>query len=431
MAELFDRYISPNWRKDTDNPKIWEKISDIPNEEIWREKQRRRVRLVQFIRKHLKTKQRAFLSPEQLNQIDSYLDPDALTIGFARRFATYKRASLLFTDMERLTELLNNKEIPLQIIIAGKAHPHDTQGKEAIQGIIQKVKAYKLEKRVVFVEDYDMVIARMMVKGCDIWLNNPIRPLEASGTSGMKAGLNGTLNLSVLDGWWDEGFDSNNGFAIGEGEEFENTDEQMIAESKLLYDIIEKTIIKMFYVRSENRVPESWVKMMKESISSISGQFSTTRMVKDYTNKFYVKAIKNYFVMTDNYAQKSKDLKIWKEHIKNSWDKVHISDVIMKESDELKVGDTVHVSAVVELGSLSPDDVKIQIFHGAVDHTGAIINSQTDDLHVTNHYDNHIYFEGKYTCVDTGKQGVTVRVIPFNENLINFTDMYLCKWADL
>ena len=222
-----------------------------------------------FARGYLKIHQRNFLGAEEICKIDEYLDPDALTIGFARRFATYKRALLLFSDMERLTKILNTPDKPVQIIIAGKAHPHDTQGKEVIQAIIAKIREYHLERKIVFLEDYDMIIARFLVKGCDVWLNNPIRPMEASGTSGMKAALNGTLNCSILDGWWDEAYNGENGFAIGNGEEYDNPQEQDIIEAGALYDTLENAIVETFYDREDLRVlPERWIKMMKNAIDN-------------------------------------------------------------------------------------------------------------------------------------------------------------------
>lgn len=350
LAELYDRYLSPKWRTEIDNQDIWDKVDSIPAEELWREKTRRRVRLVLFAREYLKKRKKGYLPPEQLNKINEYLDPDALTIGFARRFATYKRATLLFSDMERLATILKKFDKPVQIIIAGKAHPHDTAGKEVIQSILQKVKEYSLERYVVFLEDYDTVIARNMVKGCDVWLNTPIRPMEASGTSGMKAALNGCLNLSILDGWWDEAYNGKNGFAIGHGEEYDNIDEQNIIEAGALYETLEQIIVPMFYDReTPSRIPERWISYMKETIKTIAGRFSTERMVKDYAQQFYLNALKNYYLLTENKAANATKFKEWKDKVRNEWANVEILEVSMLDNEEAYVGKPIKVSAKITL----------------------------------------------------------------------------------
>lgn len=430
FAELYDRYMTPRWRIEPDNQELWDKIEMISSDELWREKQRRRVRLVLFARNYLKQRQKGFLSPEQLNKINEYLNPDALTIGFARRFAPYKRATLLFRDMDRLKAILTNPERPVQIIIAGKAHPQDTQGKEMIQTIIHKVRAYGLERYVVFLEDYDMVIARLMIKGCDVWLNTPIRPLEASGTSGMKAALNGTVNLSVLDGWWDEAFDGSNGFAIGHGEEYSNWEEQEIIESNSLYDILEQEIVPLFYERSKiSRIPEKWVEFMRNSIKTVAGQFSCSRMVKEYTMRFYVPALQNYYKLTENNAQIAKELKDWKDHIRREWQGVQILDVSFKDEGEFYVGKPVKVFAKVKLGNLRPEDVVVHVYYGSLDPHGELYNTAWETLNLTAVNGEEYIYEGSYFCSGTGQQGFTIRVMPNHPLLVNPQDLF-CLWAN-
>lgn len=431
FSELFDRYLSPRWKTETENIEIWNNLDIIPSEEIWREKQRRRIRLVLFARQYLQSRQKAFLPPDQVNRINEYLDPDALTIGFARRFATYKRATLLFRDMERLTKILTNPERPVQIVIAGKAHPHDTQGKEVIQSIIQKVRNYKLERHVVFLEDYDMVIARFMVKGCDVWLNTPIRPMEASGTSGMKAAINGTLNLSILDGWWDESYNGNNGFAIGLGEEYHNWEEQDIVESGTLYELLEQLIVPMFYDRTtKNRIPEEWVLFMRECIKTIASQFSSSRMVKEYTSNFYLPAMSNFRTLTVSNANKAVKLKEWKDNVRHEWKNVEVLDVSIAESNEYFVFTPVKVNASLLLGKLSPDDVEVQVYYGAVDpHTGDLINTDFKKLELVKSEGKKHFYEGEYISTQNGKQGLTVRVLPTNPLLGDPAELYLCCWA--
>ncbi len=430
FAELYDRYMTPRWRIEPDDQELWDKIEMISSDELWREKQRRKVRLILFARNYLKQRQKGFLSPEQLNKINDYLNPDALTIGFARRFAPYKRATLLFRDMQRLKSILTNSEKPVQLIIAGKAHPQDTQGKEMIQTIIHKVREHNLERHVVFLEDYDMVISRLMIKGCDVWLNTPIRPLEACGTSGMKAALNGTINLSILDGWWDEAFNGSNGFAIGHGEEYSNWEEQEIIESNSLYDILEQEVVPLFYERSKiSRIPEKWVELMRNSIKTVAGQFSCSRMLKDYTVRFYIPALQNYYKLTENNAKTAKELKEWKDFIRSEWKNVQIIDVSFKEEEEFYVGKPVRVYAKIKLGKLKPEDVVVHVYFGSLNPHGEMFNTGWEELSLLGNDGEIFNYGGSYFCSGTGKQGFTVRVMPNHPLLVNPQDLF-CLWAN-
>lgn len=430
FSELFDRYLSPRWRSETDNNEVWSRIDIIPNEEIWREKQRRRVRLVLFARQYLQKRQREFLGADEIRKINEYLDPDALTIGFARRFATYKRALLLFKDMDRLAKIVNNPEKPVQIIIAGKAHPHDTAGKEVIQAMIQRIRKYNLEKKILFLEDYDMIIARYMVKGCDVWLNNPIRPMEASGTSGMKAGLNGTLNFSILDGWWDEGYDGNNGFSIGSGEEYANYDDQEIIEAGALYDALENIVVETFYDRvGFNRVPQKWIGIMKNSIKTIAGNFSTMRMIKDYTQQFYMPAYQNFNRLSSDIGKNAISFKHWKERVQNGWNKVEVINYKMLNDGENYIGKEIKVSAEVRLGDLTPAEIIVQVVYGDVDHKDELDNINFNNLNLISQNENIAHYEGSYLCSGTGMQGFSIRILPKHEFMINSSDLSLCTWA--
>jgi starch phosphorylase len=432
FAELFDRYLTPNWRYLTDEVE-WNKIHSIPSEELWREKQRRRVRLVLFAREYLKTRsKRAFPSAgDSLASINSILNPDTLTIGFARRFATYKRANLIFKNMAKLRHIITNHKKPIQIIIAGKAHPHDTQGKEVIQSIIQSVRQHNLEKHIIFLEDYDMVIARMMVKGCDVWLNNPIRPLEASGTSGMKAALNGTLNLSILDGWWDEAYNGSNGFAIGVGEEHENTEEVEIIESDMIYDLLETVIAPTFYNRSSNtNIPEEWIKMMKNCIETNAPMFSTSRMVKEYAVRFYIPALNSYKELSENSGNKAKQLQVWKDKIRAEWHNVQVLNVDFGNNSTVDMKDTGNVKASIKLGSLEAEDVQVQVYYGVLDHQGNITNPAAKALNMVKREGDTYNYEGSFKFYENGVQGFTVRILPNHPLLPSSTDLFLCTWAN-
>ncbi|MCL2039151.1 MAG: alpha-glucan family phosphorylase [Bacteroidetes bacterium] len=427
FAELFDRYLSPNWRYLTDETD-WKKIHSIPAEEIWREKQRRRVRLVLFAREYIKLRKNR-LYKDSKNIANDILNPDTLTIGFARRFATYKRANLIFKNMDRLKTILTNKEHPVQMIIAGKAHPLDTQGKEVIQSIIYKVREYGLEKNIIFLEDYDLVIARMMVKGCDIWLNNPIRPLEASGTSGMKAALNGTLNLSILDGWWDEGYNGSNGFAIGFGEEYENNDEVEHLESEMIYDLLEDEIIPTFYNRSNANVPNEWVNLMKNCIETNAPNFSTSRMVKEYASRFYIPAMQSFNELSENNADKTRQIEDWKNILTREWHNVNIINVEFSPNTNLDIKRPINVKVQLKLGGLSTTDVCVEAYFGTLNHLDDITSPATKKLKFQSQFGDIYNFEGQFTFIDSGVQGFTVRVVPNHKLLTSATDTFLCKWA--
>jgi len=288
MMRLFNRYLGPRWIDNPADNSIWKNIDAIPDSELWRCKERLRERLVAFTRRRLREQLLARgVSPKEAELANSVLDPDALTIGFARRFATYKRANLILRDIEKLTALLHDRERPMQIIFSGKAHPRDNMGKELIKQIIHITNDERFRNKIVFLEDYDINIARYLVQGVDVWLNTPIRPKEASGTSGMKVLPNGGLNISVLDGWWDEAYNTKNGWAIGKGEEYSDHGYQDEVESFSLYNILENEVKDVFYNRGVDGLPREWLSIIRESMKSIVPEFNTNRMVKDYTEKYY------------------------------------------------------------------------------------------------------------------------------------------------
>ena len=301
MQNLLDRYLGPRWRTKPLEYGIWERVQKIPDAELWRTHERRKERLIDFCRERLKAQiiNRGFTKNE-INHAGQILTPEALTIGFARRFATYKRGTLLFRDIERLKKIISNPHRPVQIIFAGKAHPHDNGGKELIKNIAEICRREEFRDHIVFLEDYDINVARYMVQGVDVWLNNPRRPLEASGTSGMKVPPNGGLNFSILDGWWDEAYDGQNGWAIGNREEYTDLEYQDEVESNALYNVLENEIIPLYYERGRDDIPRQWVTAMKWSMQTVCPQFSTNRMVADYFNKFYTNASRRYINMTND-----------------------------------------------------------------------------------------------------------------------------------
>jgi starch phosphorylase len=428
LSKLYDRYIGSEWRTDTDNRSVWDKARDIPDEELWNEKQRLRMQLIRMVRERISNSD---IRPTHIGSedINGVLNPEALTIGFARRFATYKRADLIFRDMERLSSIIKNQDKPVQILIAGKAHPHDTQGKETIQRIIKKVRKYGLEKSILFIEDYDMVIARALVRGCDVWLNNPIRPLEASGTSGMKSSLNGGLNLSVLDGWWDEGYNGNNGFAIGEGEESPDLDLLAEVESNIIYDMLESRVTKLFYDRHSYGIPRRWTKMMKEAIATLSPVYSTNRMVKDYSTLYYSEAINSYNRMIEK-PESAKELYNWIEGISQKWDNVRFEKVEIVVEKNIRIGGTISAMAILDLAGIDPDSVKVEVYHGRIGIDGEIEAAAIAPMGIDSENEGKYTFSTELNMSDSGLCGATVRVLPYHKLLNEPFQLYMCKWAD-
>ncbi|HPC48100.1 MAG TPA: alpha-glucan family phosphorylase, partial [Deltaproteobacteria bacterium] len=338
MAELFDRYLGPKWKEDPDNQKVWERIDDIPDAELWATHQRRRERLVAFARKSLSRQLAARgAKTKDIQRAMESLHPDALTIGYARRFAAYKRGLLIFRDIERLKAILSNRERPVQLIISGKAHPRDHEGKAIIQRIIHISREEPFRDRIVFLEDYNMNITRYLVEGVDVWLNNPRRPLEACGTSGMKATANGALNLSVQDGWWVEGYRPDLGWSIGNGEVYENLDYQDQVESKAIYDLLEREIIPLFYDRGLDGLPRGWIAMMKKSMRTLCPVFNSNRMVEEYTERCYMAAALNMKALMGDNFKNARALVKWKDTIASRWSDVAVADISHDGGDEISV----------------------------------------------------------------------------------------------
>ncbi|NQW30252.1 MAG: alpha-glucan family phosphorylase [Ignavibacteria bacterium] len=411
IAELYDRYLGPQWRTQPHIEESWQRVHEIPNEELWNAHCKRRTRLVLGARHHIISKHTASLTHEQISNINDCLDPDVLTIGFARRFASYKRATLLMHDIERLRDIVNNTDRPVQFILAGKAHPKDTQGKELIQSVYQLISHYNLSDRIVFLEDYNMDVARLMVRGCDVWLNTPRRPFEASGTSGMKAAVNGVLNCSILDGWWSEAYDGENGFAIGRGEELE-PDEQDTADALTLYDQLEHLIIPAFYENGKGNVSAKWMTLMKHSISSLSWRFSALRMVHDYTVRTYLPAMRSYHTLNSQSGQPARDAVIFATMVEAEWPNVHVPNVDADGIGDAVVGQVIKVQAEVKLGKLNASDVIVQIIHGRLDASGEIQPALTSNMECIRQNEDSSMFQGEYTCDYSGMQGFTVRVVP-------------------
>jgi starch phosphorylase len=431
MIQLYDRYLGVQWEERPTDHSIWKRADHVPDAELWRTHERRRERLVAFARARLKLQlKNRGAPPGEIARSDEVLDPEALTIGFARRFATYKRGTLIFRNLDRLMALLNDKDRPLQLIFAGKAHPRDHGGKELIAELLHMARRPELRRRVVFLEDYDINVARYLVQGVDVWLNNPRRPLEASGTSGMKVCCNGGLNLSVLDGWWVEGYQQNNGWAIGAGEEYTDLTYQDDVESRAIYDLLEQEIIPAFYTRSSDGLPRTWLRMMKASISTCCPFFNTNRMVQEYTEKCYWPSARRFELLASDHLKRAGELARWRQQMQRGWPQVRVEAVEARGADPMHVGAELAVQARVNLGGIAPDDVEVQLFHGVVDNLGEIPTPRTVAMsHNGARAGNAWVYQGTIPCRTSGQHGFAVRVLPRHQDLANPFEPGLICWG--
>ena len=431
MAGLFDAYLGPRWISHPADQSVWERVDQIPDAELWRTHERRRERLVAFARRRLRVQlERRGAPPALLEKAEEVLDPKALTIGFARRFATYKRATLLLRDLERLGRLLAEAQRPVQIIFAGKAHPADQEGKEFIRQIIHIARMPEFRQSIVFLEDYDMKVGRYLYQGVDVWLNTPRRPLEASGTSGMKAAVNGAINVSVLDGWWDEGYDGTNGWSIGRGEEYEDTNYQNQVESEALYNILENEVVPMFYSRGRDGLPREWIRRMKNTMRTVCPTFSATRMVREYTERLYLSAGRYWDALGEEKLARARALTAWKERVQSQWGEVRVRAVQADTVTPLDSGGVRIIRAEVALGALRPEDVSVSVYAGPLGAEGEILSAEVSEMKVEGKQQDGTYvFGGNLQGKDTGLQGFLIRVLPAHEDLANPLVMNCITWG--
>jgi starch phosphorylase len=428
---LLDRYLPPNWMADRVGHEVWEGVMQIPDEELWRAHERCRERLVAWTRQTLKNQlTRRGASYDEVNGAEEVLDPEALTIGFARRFATYKRGALLLRDPERLKRLLEDTKRPIQFLFAGKAHPADHEGKELIKTIVNFARSNpQLRRRMVFIENYDMNVARYLVQGVDVWLNTPRRPYEASGTSGMKAAANGVLNCSILDGWWVEGYSPDVGWAIGHGEDYTDPNYQDQIESVALYDILEKQVVPLFYQRGVDNVPRGWIQRMKNCLRKLAPVFNTNRMVRDYTEKLYLPAAARGELLSADSLKRSIALSHAKDRLRQKWPGVRIVGVHTSGNGHFKVGQSMQVEAMVDLGDLDPKDVTVQLYAGAITASGAIGEAAPLGMEHSKQMapGRHLYV-GRIDCKTSGRHGFAIRVLPGNPDMATPFEPGLILW---
>jgi starch phosphorylase len=428
LASLYDQYLQPDWRERFNDPGIWEQVKDIPDEELIEAHRRRKRRLLGFVRARQNVSaQRRQASTAEVRRAGEVLDPNAFTIGFARRFATYKRATLIFRDVERLKRILLNKDMPAQIVIAGKAHPRDQPGKSYIREVVQLSRDPDLWRHVVFVEDYDMKVARELVQGVDLWLNNPRRGEEACGTSGMKAAINGVLNLSILDGWFDEAYEHSGGWAIGEREPY--SEDQDALHASAIYYLLENEIVPMFYERRE-QTPREWIRRMKQSLMHISPGFDCRRMVREYMTELYQPAHTQHVRLVEGDYAAVREKTRWNLRIREVWDRVKFVEAGPALAGPVISGKPVPVRAVIDLAGLKPEDVRVEMVIGRIDSNGRLEDTEVMILPPVEQQGPVAVFGKEVAPERTGRLGYALRVSPNHfEDPMTRPCSSLLKWS--
>jgi len=403
----------------------FDRVAEVPSSEVWRVRGELRAQLVDDARRRVRSSWlKRGATAAELRWVDGVLDPDVLTIGFARRVPTYKRLTLMMRDPERLKSLLLHPERPVQLVIAGKSHPADDSGKKLIQQLVKFADDPAVRHRIVFLPNYDIAMALALYPGCDVWLNNPLRPLEACGTSGMKAALNGCLNLSILDGWWDEWFDGENGWAIPTADGVDDADHRDDLEAEALYELIEGSVAPRFYDRDAEGLPTRWLEMVRHTLGTLGPKVLASRMVTDYVEQLYLPAAASGREMNGPGFEGARDLAAWKQRVAKGWDDVRIDHVESSGlGDSPQVGEVLRVRAYVSLGTLSPSDVDVQVLHGRVSEADELTSTSSESLeHVESYEDGRHQFAGDVALRRTGAFGYTVRALPSHPGLVGVAE---------
>jgi starch phosphorylase len=429
LAQLYDAYLQPDWRERYPERSVWDQVPEIPNSELWEAHRRRKRKLVAFVRERQLQRAEERRAPKsELKRIGELFDPEVLTIGFSRRFATYKRATLLFRDPQRLKRIVTNPKMPVQIIIAGKAHPKDDPGKRLIHEIYQFTRDPELARHVTFIEDYDIQAGREFVQGVDLWLNNPQRGEEACGTSGMKAAINGVLNFSILDGWFDEAFEESGGWAIGDRSEY--TPDQDDLHASYIYSGIENEIVPMYYLQREEGVPNAWMQRVKQSLMKLSPQFNCQRMIHEYTSLLYNQAHESFTAVRRDAFQAAREKVSWMGQVDSAWDGVRIEDATDDTGPCLLTGQTIHLRAAATLNGLQPADVRVEAVAGHVGATGLLEEPMVVSLSPVKERNGVFFFEREFIPYQTGRLGYTLRIAPnHTEDPLSRPCRTPMKWA--
>ena len=433
IKELYNKYLEPYWQDNIQDDEVWKNIEKIPDEELWKVHQSRKEKLLKIVKNSTIERLRRYnYSYEDIDQMVGNLDPNVLTIGFARRFATYKRATLIFRDLERITQIFNERNMPVQIIFAGKAHPSDKEGQDLIKFIHDISLKPQFKGKVFILENYNIGMSRYLISGVDVWLNNPRRPLEASGTSGQKAAINGVINFSVLDGWWAEGYNQKNGWTIGTNAKYQSYDVQDDADSRSMYDTLENKIIPMYYEKNEKGYSDTWVRIMKNTIESNAGRFSTSRMLDDYTTQFYI-PLCNLHNKCYTDLPKVTRYNEWKEKLYSNWDDIKIrQDKNNYDDITVDAGNKIEVSCYVKLPNelISIDNIDAEVYYGKITTEGVVDDISIIPMKLVD--EDEVNLEYKFTAKielkSGGDYGYTFRVIPKNKMILNPMNLDLIKW---
>ena len=429
--ELYFKYFNENFWFDQSNPKIWEAIYNVPDEEIWKTRMTMKNKLVDYIRKSFRdTWLKNQGDPSRIVSLMDKINPNALLIGFGRRFATYKRAHLLFTDLDRLSKIVNNPDYPVQFLFTGKAHPHDGAGQGLIKRIIEISRRLEFLGKIIFLENYDMQLARRLVSGVDIWLNTPTRPLEASGTSGEKALMNGVVNFSVLDGWWLEGYREGAGWALTEKRTYQNQEHQDQLDAATIYSILETEILPLYYARNKKGYSEGWIKVVKNSIAQIAPHYTMKRQLDDYYSKFYCKLAKRFQTLAANDNAKAKEIAAWKEDVVAKWDAIEI--VSCDKVEDLKNGDIESgkeytITYVIDEKGLN-DAVGLELVTTYTTADGKQHVYSVEPFSVIKKEGNLYTFQVKHSLSNAGSFKVSYRMFPKNPELPHRQDFCYVRW---
>ena len=428
--DLYNKYLAPYWQDSIHLDKTWEKIKDIPAKDLWEAHLARKEKFAEVAKKNMIERfRRNNMNYKDIDEIVPKFDPNALTIGFGRRFISYKRATLIFRDIERITEILNKEGKPVQLVFAGKAHPRDIEGQNIMKYIHELSMKPQFKGKVFLLENYSLALSRYMIAGVDVWLNTPRRPMEASGTSGQKASVNGVINFSVLDGWWAEGYNQKNGWAIGTNAEYESYEAQDDYDSQSIYNTLENKIVPLYYDRDKNGIPEGWVDMMKNSIISTGGKYSTSRMLVDYISELYIPLInlnKKYYEDLSNVTE----YEDWKSGIYNEWDKIEIIEEGNTEDLNIDAGNNIEVNCTVKLPNISKDHVEVQVYYGKIKDNGMIEKIAVIPMKeiAADEEEREMKYTAKIELTSGGDYGYTFRVMPKHEMLLDSANLDLIKW---
>ncbi len=430
LKKLFNEYLPPYWQDKIELDSTWQKIDGIPDEKLWNAHFERKEKLMRLIKQNITERYvNSGVGYDKIGELVNALNPKALTIGFARRFATYKRATLIFKDIARLTQILNDEKRPVQIVFAGKAHPQDKEGQDLIKYIHEISLMPQFKGKIFILENYNIGMSRYLISGVDVWLNNPRRPMEASGTSGEKASVNGVVNCSILDGWWAEGYDGTNGWAIGTNATYNSYDEQDKADSNSLYHLLENKIIPAYYNQDSRGVSEEWLTLMKNSIKTTGGKYSTSRMVIDYINELYMPLCnlnKKHFQNLDEVMAFAE----WKRKVKQNWQNIKITQDRNVDNAKFNAGSQITVNCEVEFPDIDENNAEVQVYFGQVQDNGTVKNVFTSEMKKIGEENGKSFYETTIDLTTGGNFGYTFRVMPKHEMLVDSENLDLVKWIE-